>query len=87
MWISRKRSLAWAGVARTSRLLPQSQVVGSHCLDQRICPLTAKTQESGGVWPAGKVMFRMSRLTVFQFWEAMSPASSLLAPRESSSIN
>lgn len=58
MWISRKRSLAWAGVARTSRLLPRSQVVGSHWLDQRICPLTEKTQESGGVWPAGKVMFQ-----------------------------
>lgn len=58
MWISRKRSLAWAGVARTSGLLPQAQVVGSHCLDQRLCPLTAKTQESGGVWPAEKVMFQ-----------------------------
>lgn len=55
VWFSRGRSLAWAGVARP---LPQSQVVGSHCPDQRLRPLTAKAQEAGGVWPAGKVMFR-----------------------------
>lgn len=46
MWISRKRSLAWAGVARTSRLLPQSQVVGSHCLDENL-PIDRK---DSGVW-------------------------------------
>lgn len=59
LWFSRKGSLAWAGVARSPRLLPQRQVLGSHCLEQRLCPLTAKSGDiSAGVWPSEKVMFR-----------------------------
>lgn len=69
---------------------PSPRYYGHIGWNRELCPLTAT--DLGCVWRSvasreGHVSRRPGWLWPYQFQEAMSPASSLLPPRESSSIN
>lgn len=92
--VQQKKELSLGRVSKDIQPLSLSPRYYGHIgQNTELCPLTATV--SGFVWrsvASGRSRLRMARMAApplwpFRFWVAMSPTSSLLAPRESSSIN